>query len=563
MIDWKDKIGKYTNVATETKPDVDDLLAQIRDLVGAEEFKMLAQDYARVAPALVEKKIPEVLTSRVCLLSVNDGYGATTYIKLLTKLLFALCVFSKEDEDVFEVVLPSDDKNEYSDLKSKARKVVEDSITVFDISAWMTKVGDLKFREFLQELDKREANTFVVLKMPFVEKDVLDTVRAGIEDVVSVDVVSIPPLDMDELKESVRREFDRYGYTTDDGVWSVIEQRIISEKSDGRFYGFKTINKIVREAIYVKHRTCADGCIGDKIIQKDEILEIARDDYDNRTGEQILDSLEGLTDVKRKIQEVVAQIEHCSKNKNVDAPCIHMRFEGSPGTGKTTVARAVGRLLRERGVLRNGNFFEHSGRSLCGSYVGQTAPKTAAICRDAYGSVLFIDEAYSLYRSENDEKDYGREAIDTLIAEMENHRDDLVVIMAGYSDEMSVLMNSNSGLASRMPYVIEFPNYSRQELVNIFMKMARKSFKCADGLEQAVREYFESMTDEQLSSREFSNARYVRNLFERTWCKSVMRAQLDKQTDVTIIKEDFICASSDGEFSGLVRKKKKTIGFQI
>lgn len=158
-------------------------------------------------------------------------------------------------------------------------------------------------------------------------------------------------------------------------------------------------------------------------------------------------------------------------------PCIHMRFVGNPGTGKTTVARIIGTILKEKGILRNVNFFEHSGRELCGRYVGETAPKTSAMCRDAYGSVLFIDEAYSLYRDDGfSNADYGREAIDTLIAEMENHRSDLMVIMAGYPDDMDKLMNGNADLKSRMPYLIEFPNYARGQLAEIFLSMAGKSF---------------------------------------------------------------------------------------
>ena len=157
----------------------------------------------------------------------------------------------------------------------------------------------------------------------------------------------------------------------------------------------------------------------------------------------------------------------------MERPCIHMRFVGNPGTGKTTVARIIGKILKEKGVLRIGNFYEYAGRDFCGRYVGETAPKTASICRDAYGSVLFIDEAYSLYRGDDNSRDYGREALDTLIAEMENHRNDFVVIMAGYTDDMDKLMAGNMGLASRMPYTIEFPNFTREQLYEIFESMSK------------------------------------------------------------------------------------------
>jgi hypothetical protein len=147
------------------------------------------------------------------------------------------------------------------------------------------------------------------------------------------------------------------------------------------------------------------------------------------------------------------------------------------------------------------------------------------MCRDAYGSVLFIDEAYSLYRGDGNERDFGREALETLIAEMENHRNDLVVIMAGYTDDMETLMKGNAGLASRMPYVIEFPNFNRDELYRIYLSMIEGQFAYDEDLLPAVRAYFDALPDVVLDSKEFSNARFVRNLFERTWAKAAMRCQ--------------------------------------
>ena len=172
-----------------------------------------------------------------------------------------------------------------------------------------------------------------------------------------------------------------------------------------------------------------------------------------------------------------------------------MRFVGNHGTGKTTIARILGKILQEHGVLRNGNFYEYKGRDFCGRYIGETAPKTSAMCRDAYGSVLFIDEAYSLYNGEDDSRDYGKEAIDTMVAEMENHRNDMVIIMAGYPDDMKRLMKANSGLASRMPYTLEFPNYSREQLFEIFMQMVKRSFTYEDALTEAACDYFMELPD--------------------------------------------------------------------
>ena len=217
--------------------------------------------------------------------------------------------------------------------------------------------------------------------------------------------------------------------------------------------------------------------------------------------------------------------------------------------------------MKERGLLSKGQFFEYAGRDFCGQYIGETAPKTAAMCRDAYGSVLFIDEAYSLYRGDKDNRDYGREAIDTLTAQMENHRQDFMVIMAGYEEDMNTMMESNVGLASRMPYTVTFPNYGRTELFQIFMKMASRSFDCEPELEAAVKSYFDSLSDDVLKARDFANARFVRNLFERTWGKASVRRQLEPDAPFRLRACDFDKAITDREFQELQQKKSRRIGF--
>lgn len=228
------------------------------------------------------------------------------------------------------------------------------------------------------------------------------------------------------------------GYNADEDIWNIFNARVASEKSDGRFYGINTVKKIIREMLYAKQLHDVDFETDDKIIHKEDILSIVdKDSINSKSGFEQLGEFVGMESIQERVREVVAQIEAAVSNNSLDTPCIHMRFVGSPGTGKTTVARIIGTILKEKGILRNGSFFEYSGRDLCGRFAGETAPKTSAICRDAYGSVLFIDEAYSLYRDKGlSNADYGREAIDTLVAEMENHRTDLMVIMAGYPDEI-------------------------------------------------------------------------------------------------------------------------------
>lgn len=432
-----------------------------------------------------------------------------------------------------------------------------------DISEWMTKITDKSFRDFLSVIDDHMEENIIVFRVPFVEKEILNRLKREIGDVLFVRDISFVPFDQQELTRCAENSLQKRGFSMEEEAWDVFYARITEEKNDGRFYGINTVNKVIREMIYRKQLDNALHEVDDTIIKKSEILGLAATYSTNeKTGLAMLDDFVGMEAIRDRVEEIVAQIEMAARDHRLGPPCIHMRFVGNPGTGKTTVARVIGRILKEKGILRNGNFFEYSGRDFCGRYVGETAPKTASMCRDAYGSVLFIDEAYSLYRGEGyGTADYGREAIDTLIAEMENHRSDLVVIMAGYTDEMEQLMKANAGLESRMPYVIEFPNYTREQLLAIFMQMVQRSFRFQDGFEEAAGEYFNSLPDEVIASKEFSNARFVRNLFERTWGKAVLRSQLNKEDPSLLTREDFRLASAEKEFRKIMQKQHRTLGF--
>ena len=197
---------------------------------------------------------------------------------------------------------------------------------------------------------------------------------------------------------------------------------------------------------------------------------------------------------------------------------------------------------------------------MCGRYIGETAPKVSGYCRDALGSVLFIDEAYTLYRSDSN-WDYGREAIDTLITEMENNRDNLVVIMAGYKEEMDNLLKANDGLASRIPYEIKFRNYTKKELIEIFYSMLGDNFSYTDGFDSAIRTFIEDIPDEILNQDTFGNARIIRNLYERIWSKAAYRRSISGEKEIVLREEDVQRAVSDEEFQQLLEDKIRKIGF--
>ncbi len=376
-----------------------------------------------------------------------------------------------------------------------------------------------------------------------------------ISDIMQVLSINVPNLNELQLKEFAIDYFLQCGIeVSDNRVLDLFLEKVRYEKRDGRFYGLNTVKKIVGEFVYaksIKHVNNIENGIKSDVsyINFDDLSQIAQIKQDvELTGYQKLQKLVGMDSIINQIKEVVSQIKLSNQTSSLERPCIHMRFVGAPGTGKTTVARILGQILKEEGLLSKGTFFEYEARNLCGQYIGQTANKTRQICQDAYGSILFLDEAYSLYRGQDKiSDDYGKEAISTLITEMENNREDMVVIMAGYVDEMDTLMQSNPGLKSRMPYRIVFDNYDAKQLTTIFINLCTQSFKVSEDLKTEAARYFSSLPKELLSSKEFSNARYVRNIFERSWSKCAYRLSNQKDAQLVITKSDFVNAIAEIE----------------
>ena len=247
---------------------------------------------------------------------------------------------------------------------------------------------------------------------------------------------------------------------------------------------------------------------------------------------QELNSLVGLRGVKKLIEEIYSYIEIQKirqKEKLASEPLgLHMIFKGNPGTGKTTVARILGKLFREVGVLSKGHLVEVERADLVGEFIGHTAQKTRDQIKRSLGGILFIDEAYSLARG--GDKDFGKEAIDALVKGMEDHRDSLILILAGYQDEMDWFIEANPGLRSRFPIHISFPDFSNRELLAIadLMLQQRQYF-----LSNGAREEFRFVIEKEHKRHEHSgNARLVRNLIERAIRRQAVRL-IQKERDLS------------------------------
>ncbi|MFE8695086.1 stage V sporulation protein K [Cytobacillus sp. FJAT-53684] len=291
-----------------------------------------------------------------------------------------------------------------------------------------------------------------------------------------------------------------------------------------------------------KRKTLAKELPESQLVSKDIPLEhSALKDIEDELG-----ALVGMEEMKRMIKEVYAWIYVNKKREEAGLKAgkqaLHMMFKGNPGTGKTTVARLIGKLFQKMNVLSKGHLIEAERADLVGEYIGHTAQKTRDLIKKAIGGILFIDEAYSLGRG--GEKDFGKEAIDTLVKHMEDKQHEFILILAGYSREMDYFLTLNPGLHSRFPLVIDFPDYTIIQLMEIGERMLKeREYTFSHEAEKKLREHL-LWVKTHLNPISFSNGRYIRNVLEKSIRAQAMRLLMQNTYDrhelVTIRSNDLV-----------------------
>jgi probable Rubsico expression protein CbbX len=285
-----------------------------------------------------------------------------------------------------------------------------------------------------------------------------------------------------------------------------------------------------------------------------------REEYEKRQIQEILDQVDrdlvGLVPVKTRLKEIAALllIHRLRKALGLTStnPGLHMSFTGSPGTGKTTVGLKMADILYRLGYIKKGHLITVTRDDLVGQYIGHTAPKTKEVLKRAMGGVLFIDEAYYLYKPDN-ERDYGSEAIEILLQVMENQREDLVIIFAGYKEKMDAFYESNPGLSSRVANHVDFPDYSPEELLTIARTMiSEQQYRFTPEAESVLLDYIRL----RQTQPQFANARSIRNAIDRARMRQANRMfnagsrALTKADLVTIEAEDFLRSRVFAEVMG-------------
>ena len=553
---------------------------EIDSLIGFEPLKKWLSEINSLKGQYFDfAKQTGIIDNTAFLFSIDRGNGLSKIIEIMAKTLEKIgygdfrggksvkeyTLIYEEDRNKFSSYNALADiiKNAYIDVSNpeSQRKM----ILAISLENWIDKIYDKRLDLLFKQLMSCK-NIIYVFTIPYVERVVANRIYDRLNDVFYIRYMRFKSPTMKEFFQHFKNKANKCDITVDDDTYEAFVQKLIEEKNDGRFYGYKTVNKIVTEVLYsILINSVKENTDIQKTITKRTFEELyAIDDEEFHSSLEQLNGMIALDEVKKQVLEIVATAKLQKKlylqDSKADKPCLHMMFTGNPGTGKTVVARLVGKILKEEGVLSVGNFFEVTRQDLVGQYVGQTAPKTMDICRSAYGSVLFIDEAYMLA---NDRETYGAEAIGTLISEMENNRDNMVVILAGYKDKMEELFEINAGLKDRIPYIINFPNYSRNELKEIFFKQLSDKVKYEDGFPEAVSSFFESIPDELLNDDKFSNGRFVRNLLEKIISKASLRFDMSGNdiSEFRLTANDLRSVTEKQHLSELSEKVDRRIGF--
>jgi AAA+ superfamily predicted ATPase len=485
----------------------------------------------------------------------NPGTGKTTVARLIGDIFYYLGILEKGQlVEVDRSAIVGRFIGETAKLTKKAIDNAMGGILFIDEAYSLAKGGEgsndygAEAIEILIKAMEDNRDKFTVILAGYT-KEMMNLLKLnpGLKSRINLDIEFEDYRDYELLEIAKSMANVDYYEFNEEGEKAFLE-KIKIEQVDDNFANARVARNILESAIREKAFR-----IGDSEVSKEELVTLMPEDFGidlefnardkMKELQDELDNLVGLEDVKNIVKGIIntLELQHRKKEMGIESEDIslNMIFSGNPGTGKTTVARIIGKILKAIGVLKKGHMIEVTRSDLVGEYVGQTAPKTLNKIKEAYGGVLFIDEAYSLNGSGSN--DFGKEAISTLIKEMEDNRDKLVVIMAGYTKEMKDLLNLNPGIDSRVKFTIEFSDYNPNELIEIFEGLCRKeSYEISDEAKEELKSRFNEEYENK--DKNFGNGRLVRKYFENIKMKQADRVIREdirvKEEILKIILED-------------------------
>lgn len=551
--------NKKNNVKRQTQ-SLEEALQRLNSLIGLDEVKREVDKIIKLIQ--FEKNRARRLGIENCennqsyhfMFLGNPGTGKTTVARLLGDIFYYLGILEKGHMvECDRSTLVGEFIGQTAQLTKKAIEeaiggvlFIDEAYALAREGASSNDFGKEAIDTLIKAMEDRRGQFIVILAGYTKEMRELMKVNPGLQSRINLNIEFVDYTDQQLLEIAVQMCSNNKYHLTRDGEKAFTE-KINKYKVDDSFANARTARNLIEDAIREKAFR-----IGNKHVPIDELsnlepidfgLELCQDPMKNIEDLfNELNSMVGLTQVKEMINEIIRYIQFQNKRKEdgyqFEEISLNMIFVGNPGTGKTTVARIVSELFKEMGILKKGHLVEAGREDLVSGYLGQTASKTLEKVKEAYGGILFIDEAYAL--NSGGEQDFGKEAIATLIKEMEDNRDKLAVIMAGYTKEMKDLLNLNPGITSRIGNTIEFPDYNPDELFEIFIRLCNKNgYILTEGAKDSMYRILEYRYQQR--DKNFGNARMVRQYFEQLKKKQAMRAMsnsLEGEEMLTIIRED-------------------------
>ena len=508
------------NVILESKTE--DILKKLDEIYGTEKCKDILKNYAVYLKMRKEGKI-KVGTYNLLIDNSSEAVVPKQIIEIIYKLLKEYEVVNTSYKYLtLDEIRQNNDNNRRREKnkKGKKEKLIKEDLLVIDTEKLDSSIDYMKsnIRDLVNKYPKKVL--ILIYKKPksrfIFWGDEYDEEYFG--DIISWKL-SLEGLTKNNKIDYITKYMKKNNIKID-------KKSTFKEKLAEESYS-KIKDELLNIVLECKMKNVRN--ITDKVVKEELKRKYFAKDNEKRSGMEELNSLIGIDSVKKQVEQIVNFLKVNKEKKKM--PMLHMCFMGNPGTGKTTVARIIGKIFAEMEILSKDKIFvEAASQDLIGEYVGQTAPKTKAMTDKAKGGVLFIDEAYSL-SPENARTSYSEECIATLLKEMEDKRDNLCVILAGYTNEMKELLKVNPGFESRIQFKIDFPDYSEEELYEIFKQMAKEEeYKLSNNIKEVVTQYFAEAKKEN----NFANARCARNLFEKIKFEQANRVakEMEKESKV-------------------------------